>query len=594
MHGGLHNVCGYPDHDSARFLTAGYRIYTGASLQKTDGMRENGRVREGEREMNVGEYVRIRSNGKIVKIVATDNDGVVIETGGEDSRARYLKESLDLIPAKKLEPDRIQKFVRFELSYDELTSGALPADNVTADEPYVMTVEDMLAALENIRNSKMDGADIYDVWYEPIDESLSDIIRIEDDESEKNSIPGFWTKHDMLDGILFDISYELFEDGIDFETHFRTIREFEENAKIPVLERPYPDNVKIDYIMCWSETRLPQASVLELALYKKFVNELCDQGNFFGLRAKAYSCYGGNEAFECDWNVSRDCLERLTQIIDEPSFCNSLGYIYYYGRCNDGVPEYDKAFKYFSMGAAGGIYESIYKLSDMYRNGYFVPKSDVLAARLIWSIYDESLDAFLRGERGNKFADVALRAGNLYKDGIDVCEDPDEAYHYYLQAEYAINMRMAEDMEYGDTKVAENIAKAIEEILPRTSYHTAADHITYNNTYEIGSLISNGFQGNHKMQFRIDEEADGTKTITFSVIQRGNESEIPKFLITIPEAHFCGLVETFTFKLSDIDDFSSNYGDGYTTFDSIIGQDFMDYGRTAASITAKYTVEMNP
>ena len=64
------------------------------------------------------------------------------------------------------------------------------------------------------------------------------------------------------------------------------------------------------------------------------------------------------------------------RIIDSVSFSfaiiERIGYIYYYGRCWDGQPQYDEAFRYFSVGAAGGIYESRYKLADMFAKGYGV------------------------------------------------------------------------------------------------------------------------------------------------------------------------------------------------------------------------------
>lgn len=52
---------------------------------------------------------------------------------------------------------------------------------------------------------------------------------------------------------------------------------------------------------------------------------------------------------------------------------------------------------------------------------YGVPKNSKVAASMIWELYEENLKYILGGSFDNKFADVALRAGNLLKDGVG-CE----------------------------------------------------------------------------------------------------------------------------------------------------------------------------
>ncbi|MGN0692556.1 MAG: hypothetical protein ACI4K7_09445 [Oscillospiraceae bacterium] len=136
-----------------------------------------------------------------------------------------------------------------------------------------------------------------------------------------------------------------------------------------------------------------------------------------------YSYYGGNDIYPCDWNKSRDCFLKLMEMdnVDDLQKCyyaNTLGYIYYYGRCNDSVPEYDKAYKYFSIGAAGGIYESIYKLSDMYIHGYGTTKNNRAAKTLVDMVYEETAEQIIAEKYDCKFADAALRKGNLCRDGV--------------------------------------------------------------------------------------------------------------------------------------------------------------------------------
>ncbi len=82
-------------------------------------------------------------------------------------------------------------------------------------------------------------------------------------------------------------------------------------------------------------------------------------------------------------------------------YANTLGYIYYYGRCNGGVPEYDKAFYYFGIAAANGLYEGMYKLADMFRHGYGCRESRHTARNLYGMVYEDSLKHFLQGRHAN-------------------------------------------------------------------------------------------------------------------------------------------------------------------------------------------------
>lgn len=126
---------------------------------------------------------------------------------------------------------------------------------------------------------------------------------------------------------------------------------------------------------------------------RNIVNSLAESDDPNALEAFGYACYGGdNPVFECDWVKARDCFLKLCSLdtaddLDKCYFANTLGYIFYYGRCNDGVPENEKALKYFTVGANGGIYESMYKLADMYINGYGTDKNKRAAEYLISSVY---------------------------------------------------------------------------------------------------------------------------------------------------------------------------------------------------------------
>lgn len=257
----------------------------------------------------------------------------------------------------------------------------------------------------------------------------------------------------------------------------------EDDKKQEFIRRYYDD-----------EALLAEASDEIKRQYQKYVAEGLEKDWIVALYAKAYGCYGGNVLFDCDWVASRDCLLKIIELQGDkdPFIYNTLGYIYYYGRCNDKKPEYDLAFKYFSVGAANGVYESMYKTADMYIAGKGVPKSEKAGAAILLGMYKENKENFCNEEKGCKFADVALRVGGLFERGCGVEQDDEIAYYHYLEAEYAIGIRMMELDYYGDERVCNNIREA----LMRVEEKLADDY--FNNQFKfalpvpfiLGKLLS--------------------------------------------------------------------------------------------------------
>lgn len=98
-----------------------------------------------------------------------------------------------------------------------------------------------------------------------------------------------------------------------------------------------------------------------------------------------------------------------------------LGYIWYYGRT--GERDYKKAFEYFSRLMEKGDPVSIYKIADMYKNGYYVEKDQTRYEQIIEELYPKVKNmsnvfdpipevftrlARIRAEQGRKYEAVSL------------------------------------------------------------------------------------------------------------------------------------------------------------------------------------------
>ena len=296
----------------------------------------------------------------------------------------------------------------------------------------------------------------------------------------------------------------------------------------------------------------------DCSTFRHFADTLAAQNNIVALRSIAYLSYSGSKAYPQNWKKSRSLLEKLFKLTMEPDYANSLGYIYYYGRCNGGDPEYEKAFPYFHYAAGQGLIEADYKLADMYLNGYGILKNIPAAEKIISNSFSELLNRFRQGEYDGKFADIALRKGRLmeYMAG----EQPSEkeyfytmAHKYYLMAQLAIKARRTLASNYGDSTVEKNIQEALSNI----HKHTATSE-----NGQLSAVMSNinelcSIDSPVKVRFEVTDidpddipenfdednydiaEAVCTIKIWFADVETGSRES--NMIITIPELDYCGL-----------------------------------------------------
>ncbi len=192
------------------------------------------------------------------------------------------------------------------------------------------------------------------------------------------------------------------------------------------------------------------------------LEERCLAGKFDDIQRYAY--YGGSGIVSCDWRKAEQALLRLFNPDEEPPqgdafVANSLGYICYSNRL--GEPDCEKAFRCFSCAAERGATETICKLSDMYRKGDGTPQDKEKAWALLSGLWEHTNKCSISG---GKYADIALRMGYCWRDGVGVSPDPEKALEFFMKAKRAIKTRLERHPGFGDETVASNIEKAIASI----------------------------------------------------------------------------------------------------------------------------------
>lgn len=301
------------------------------------------------------------------------------------------------------------------------------------------------------------------------------------------------------------------------------------------------DRAKEEFIeQLQEEEDLKNATDEEKAKFVRYVDELAAKDNKFALRLRLYGKYTGNAVYQQDFYASRDDAERLFELTRDPYIANTLGYIYYYGRCNNGQPEYEKAFRYFTYGAANGLYESIYKLSDMYRNGYGVWKSETTAFSLIAMLYQNIRPKYERDDEDDScFADIALRMGSMILHGTGTEQDPDAAMSFLLEADYAIRKRM-ENHFYGDNVVAANIRKALAEAKQQVQVEANTGRYPAEFFAPVQMLMRDGY----RITWKAKRLKSGDWSMTFKRAPKQDETQPAKTFLTMPKIACCELTDT--------------------------------------------------
>ncbi|MGI6535264.1 MAG: tetratricopeptide repeat protein [Eggerthellaceae bacterium] len=479
---------------------------------------------------------------------------------------------------------------------------------------YQMTLADLRTALQNIRDhGGLDTEDAMDWYYAVFDEFMDDLggwdyidgnAHPDFDEREIPGVPCARSIFsDIYEALLERFEYDESDENLDdmlgwIDTYVR-------DHEKPLIERALTHEQKVQFLNLWDMDQVEATDIPGIQeLYVKTVNELAAENHPQALHEKAYACYGdGCAGFSQDWEASRDCLLKLEEISPDSRYANTLGYIYYYGRCTNGTPEYDKAFYWFSIGAAGGSYESRYKLSDLFKKGTGCPKDMQTAESIIWELFNQNLPYFCTGERTSKFADIALRAGNIEREGLSGAPDADSAFAYYLMAKLAIRMRR-QAMDYiGDESVERRIDKALADVLPESSFAEKQEKLTFDESglpRLLRFALGNGRR--MEMDYRWKDTDKGNLKLVFRVQDKKSELDTPayhasKFPVLIPEAHFCGMREKLVVRGTV--QRSAAYGlvgkGGTIVFDEVgsawdeFGK-LMLYGKLAGALHGTFTV----
>ena len=182
----------------------------------------------------------------------------------------------------------------------------------------------------------------------------------------------------------------------------------------------------------------------EIFLYTEameyLIKELNDPADMLGLGGFYYEIK--------NYDLALKYYEMSANMDYEPAY-ECLGYIWYYGRT--GEKDYKKAFECFSKIAKTGNIVAEYKIADMYKNGYYVEKSQEKYEEIIEKIYNymKDYDPFDEMNVFFPFPEVWTRFAKIQKDRGNL----KEAAELYLQAKRILAVRIKQNAFFGNINI---------------------------------------------------------------------------------------------------------------------------------------------
>ena len=122
----------------------------------------------------------------------------------------------------------------------------------------------------------------------------------------------------------------------------------------------------------------------------------------------------------------------------------------------------------------------------------------------------------------------------------------EEAYAYYLQADFAIRQRLRFD-HYGDLSVADSIRQRLNSILGSGKIKKPKKSSVVN----LYPLLYPYLKKYRKLQAKFKLLKNGDMKLSISIVPFRNEKYHPKLFITETGTGFCGMLETLNIKIKN-------------------------------------------
>lgn len=400
---------------------------------------------------------------------------------------------------------QLKAFFRFEIPFSLL--------GIHEDQPVILknrtwiTYGDIVTALENMQKKKTGILTINEEWLNPLimlgDQiGLADLMgaeTMEDADLEHAYLAVPLNREDALRYVFgaLQVQSNMTANG---EDEVQSIDEWVKmlgnvllNEKNAVKDWQLTEIQKMRILEdVFDEDKLDLLEDEEKALFQKCLNDECEAGVIHAWRIKAYYLCTDNSVYDMDYESAAGIFESLCEEEGDPMDAEMLGTILYKGLIEGEDPDYENAYRYFTIGAFSGLHLSMCYCADMLLKGQGVTANVGAAAKLVSSAYGETKELFTTGEIDCCFPEAAVRMGDYQRFGIGVIADAMLAYSYYLEAMNGLSMRMQLMHKRDDKELYQEIMERLKQCEEALGEKVRQPVYKTEKPYMIDRLLSNG------------------------------------------------------------------------------------------------------
>lgn len=452
--------------------------------------------------------------------------------------------------------DVLKKFIRYEITFDEMTHG-LAWENIIF-EKYNTKVEDLRVAFQNMSKAKITLKTFIAEWYSPIIEKLAVKLGFEmciERYIKQNLHKKKNLRFPLGEFLVFEKDLEVIycifdwleyyiksnknyrdDELADVKILIKTIDTYYKNQEVELEKRKYTIPMSFSFVGNVKEPkRIVSASAFTKKLFIDHVNRLCKADVALGYKVKGYGCLTGTCGYRANKDKALELFLKLYEKTGDYLSAEIIGDIYYSGTKNIPV-SYEQAFQYYSICAAAHNQTCQLKMSDMLCRGKGVIKNEDLARRLVWELFEYNYNEFCSRSYYCFLADVAIRIGMFYDDGIGCKADPMEAFKYYNIGRYAVKCRYDLYENPADETLYNDVCSRCDELAPIVGCNPNATSVFS----EVPNMLLACMADDYSVLVSVEKEK-GAYKITTSRVQKPREEEKLSVLIEYPLSNYCKL-----------------------------------------------------
>ncbi len=156
-------------------------------------------------------------------------------------------------------------------------------------------------------------------------------------------------------------------------------------------------------------------------------------------------------------------------------------------------------------------------------------------------VYRQELKKFISEGAGHykcRFADIAYEMGDMYRKGDGGPVDISQAYYYYLQAEYALTLRLQVKRKGEDEAFLAKVRLVLTQIRQRLGYGSER---LYCSTHPF--VLYQALAEGHELMVSFRRMKSGRIKVVGARIPKSGDEECPRgrMLITYDHFHYCEL-----------------------------------------------------